>query len=388
MSYSQVFDGLKKVVRFSHAWLVGAMPRGGSQIVQPPHLTEGWGRAYAGEFHAEDTPSWRAILENKAVSADECWTGGLQQSRFYRDFLAGEKLVHGIASPVKSPIISGFDGALNVYRTAEQGAFSDSEIKTITEAASQITKAAAEARASRLHGDCAKPAAWMPRIGPRQIIIGANLKPLLAAGLSLVDQRVSDQIHQDARHRLQHLGNQHMTSDRLALPDSTAQLRNFRAVAYKNYPALSDGPVVFYGLLPGFCEWSSLRAPDVSADPELARLVPAIQFMTEYFRRGPTLGEIAKHVHLSPFHFHRRFTELLGITPQSTSCSECQIFQAKRMLFARDTELADIAKFCGFAHQSHFTSRFKQFSGLTPTRWRKWAMRNEEPQAIPIEVNN
>ncbi len=232
-----------------------------------------------------------------------------------------------------------------------------------------------------------KPATWTPRAGSRQIVIGANLKPIIADGLALLDQRISDQIHADARHRLQHLGSQSMTSDRLALSDSTGQLRNFRAVAYKNYPALGEGAVVFYGALPGFCEWSSLRSADVSADPELARLVPAIQFMTEHFRRGPTLGEIAKHVHLSPFHFHRRFTELLGITPKHFLL-ECQIFQAKRMLYGRDTELADIAKFCGFAHQSHFTSRFKQFSGLTPTRWRKWALRNDEPETSRVEVKN
>ena len=32
-----------------------------------------------------------------------------------------------------------------------------------------------------------------------------------------------------------------------------------------------------------------------------------------------------------------------------------------------------IAKDCGFAHQSHFTSRFKQAAGITPTRWRNKA---------------
>ena len=31
-------------------------------------------------------------------------------------------------------------------------------------------------------------------------------------------------------------------------------------------------------------------------------------------------------------------------------------------------EIFRIARDCGFAHQSHFTSRFKQASGLTPTR--------------------
>jgi AraC-like DNA-binding protein len=115
-----------------------------------------------------------------------------------------------------------------------------------------------------------------------------------------------------------------------------------------------------------------LRASDFAADPELARLVGAMQFMHQEFGRGPSLSQIAETVHLSAFHFHRRFTELLGITPKHFLL-ECQIFQAKRTLMSGDQDLAGIAKSCGFAHQSHFTSRFKQATGLTPTRWRKWA---------------
>jgi AraC-like DNA-binding protein len=97
-----------------------------------------------------------------------------------------------------------------------------------------------------------------------------------------------------------------------------------------------------------------------------------MKFMRDNFRRGPTLTEIARTVHLSPFHFHRRFTELFGITPKHFML-DCQIEQAKTELLAREKDLADIARQCGFAHQSHFTSRFKQATGLTPTRWRRMA---------------
>ena len=86
----------------------------------------------------------------------------------------------------------------------------------------------------------------------------------------------------------------------------------------------------------------------------------------------PTLDEISSKAHLSPFHFHRRFSELLGQTPKHFLLS-CQIQQARRMLMERKVRLANIAAECGFAHQSHFTSRFKQASGLTPTRWRRLA---------------
>ena len=85
-------------------------------------------------------------------------------------------------------------------------------------------------------------------------------------------------------------------------------------------------------------------------------------------------------MHLSPFHFHRRFTELLGITPKHFLL-ECQINQAKGELIKREKELADIATDCGFSHQSHFTSRFKQATGLTPTRWRRLIAEQQQPES-------
>ena len=55
--------------------------------------------------------------------------------------------------------------------------------------------------------------------------------------------------------------------------------------------------------------------------------------------------------------------------------------KAKRELLAREKDLAQIATDCGFAHQSHFTSRFKQATGLTPTRWRRMMTEREKGEA-------
>ncbi len=109
---------------------------------------------------------------------------------------------------------------------------------------------------------------------------------------------------------------------------------------------------------------------DFAADDEVARLIPALQFMQENFADEISLKHIARTVHLSPFHFHRRFTDLLGITPKHY-LYDCQVAESKRRLAARDMDLKEIAASCGFAHQSHFTSRFKQATGLTPTQWRR-----------------
>jgi len=162
------------------------------------------------------------------------------------------------------------------------------------------------------------------------------------------------------------------SSDRIGLPDSRGDLWIYRAVAYASYPALGDGPFVFFCMQPDCREWNAVRATDLNADAEMTRLVPAMQFMHREFGRGPTLNEIAEQVSLSPFHFHRRFTELFGITPKHFLL-ECQIHSAKTHMCAGEKNLVEIANSCGFAHQSHFTSRFKQATGLTPTGWRRMA---------------
>jgi AraC-like DNA-binding protein len=178
---------------------------------------------------------------------------------------------------------------------------------------------------------------------------------------------------EEAQARLNKLNGQLMTADRVQLPDRYGDLWTFRCVTYSRYPGVGDGSFVLMCMQPTCAEWAAVRPADLQADQEISRLIPAMKFMRQEFHRGPTLGEISRTVHLSPFHFHRRFAELLGLTPKHYLL-ECQITQAKLELRARKKELAQIATDCGFAHQSHFTSRFKQATGLTPTRWRRLAV--------------
>jgi AraC-like DNA-binding protein len=372
VAYRQLFDSLIRTLRCTDAWIMTTMPRGALQIVQPSDLREDLLKSYARQFHAEDLLTWKSLLENRALSADASWgAGGFQASAYARRFLQPAHLRYMAVAPVHSPLLDGYHGALHVYRNEEAGDFNETDLRALCESAQHAEQISATSRAQRLAPECAAPPRWLHRVPERLLVLDASLQRKFPSTDLAWDSRINDQILADARARLKSAS---ASEDRKSFVSSAGELWTFHVTVYPRYPALGNGAMAFYCLQPDCCDWHTLRATDLAADEEMARLVPAMRYMQEEFGASPTLGQIAKTVHLSPFHFHRRFTELFGITPKHFLL-EWQICMAKKLLVGGNKELVDIARACGFAHQSHFTSRFKQASGLTPTRWRKLALK-------------
>jgi AraC-like DNA-binding protein len=327
-------------------------------------------KAYAREFHLDDRLSWQAIYQQKPVPSAELSSG---KDRFIVEFLRQNGLEHAAAAPLEAPVLDGYPGAVHVYRTGEQGEFTAEELRKLGTAAEQMDSIIRKSRESRQSsGD--EPALTLTPMPTGRLFIfdGEGKQQLKNTDFDVLDAHLRELMSEESRARLSKANGQFMTGDRVQLPDSRGDLWTFRFVAYSRNPGLGDGPFVIVCMQPTCAEWAAVRPQDVQADAEMARLIPSLKFMRTEFHRGPTLGEIAKQVHLSPFHFHRRFADLLGLTPKHYLL-ECQITQAKHELLSRRKELAQIATDCGFAHQSHFTSRFKQATGLTPTRWRRLA---------------
>jgi AraC-like DNA-binding protein len=365
-THRQVLDGLAKELVFAEAVVISSLPRGGLQIVQPHKVSEPFLKAYSKDFQGKDDVTWRAITEGAAVRADA-------KSPYVQEFLKTFGYEYVAAAPLQAPVFDGYAGAVQAVRTAEQGPFSDSDLRKLTDAARRFDALVASTRASRIGASDNEPV-WTARPSTRQVVLDGRGKVcLFETGFDELDDRIRQQMVEEARQRIERLNGDRVSTSRILLPDSAGDHWTFNAVTFSSYPAISDGPVVFFCLQPSSPEWSTIRPSDFQADAEVSRLVPALKFMQQEFHRSPTLVEISKTVHLSPFHFHRRFTELMGLTPKHFLL-ECQIHAAKTQLLAGEKELAQIAADCGFAHQSHFTSRFKQATGLTPTRWRRMAI--------------
>jgi AraC-like DNA-binding protein len=374
----QLLDQIKKAVPSAQGLVITTVPRGGLQVMQPSAVSDSLVKAYSAALHTEDKLTWQTILKHKPHRLGDVWNAKeLESTGYYREWLQPMGLAHAVAVPLASPVLEGYPGAVHLCRTAEGGEFSAAELQKVTELTTQFDERFAASRTTRRNA-CGPQIPGVERPSVRFTIFDASLRPKSASGSpSDLDDRLREQMVEQAKRRLHQLNGDRSIADRVLLADSHGDRWPFRLVTFKKYPALGEGPFNFFCLQPDCCEWGILKSTDFQADAELARLIPALRFMQQEFHRGPTLVDIARTVHLSPFHFHRRFSELLGLTPKQFLL-DCQIHLAKAGLLGGEKELATIAKECGFAHQSHFTSRFKQATGQTPTRWRRMALARRE----------
>jgi AraC-like DNA-binding protein len=379
LGFRNFFEGLSKTISFELGIVVTSMPRGQLQVAQPQTLPEVFQRGYAQGACDEDRATWTSVIKDQPVTGAMAWGSNdkFENSAYRKEFLRQCGLGYVAAAPLTAPVLDGYAGAIHLYRAEERGDFNNSDLNKLAGVASELDKAFTRSREDRLEAAKASESfAYMHRVPVRQFIFDKDLKQRLPqSDLSKLDERHKEQMLEHAKRALSNLGSGRKI-ERLPLPDIRGDVSIFYMISRKSYPAMGDGPFVFFCVQPTCVEWSVIQPVEFQADNELSRMIPAFKFIKDEWARGPGLGEIAKTAHLSPFHFHRRFTELMGMTPKHYML-DCQMDDCKKFLLGAEKELVDIAKVCGFAHQSHFTSRFKQTTGLTPTRWRRQAIERE-----------
>lgn len=403
LAYDTTLDRLRQVVAFADATLATTLPRAGLQIVQPRQTDVTRMRLYGRELHALDVVAWQAMARHRAIRLrevleDQRWRPVAEQ--FREAFLRPFGFDYYCCVPLQGPVLRGYPGVLQLFRTRESGDFADIDLPRLEAVAEEFNAVYATLHAKiRFKQNCYS-LAHLPR--HRQFAVMRDRRIVFP-------HQAADAVGEVLRHNLLKLTEARMeaaynagtppnalingelddvggreplkpaavnsNADRLLVPDRLGDHWAFRLALFPRYPAISgdfEEPVAFVSHQPECESWSALRPSDFAADEEIARLVPALHYMQENFASNSPLQEIARIVYLSPFHFHRRFTELLGITPKHY-LFDCQIAEAKRQLAQGEMDLRQISAHCGFAHQSHFTSRFKQATGLTPTRWRRLA---------------
>lgn len=98
------------------------------------------------------------------------------------------------------------------------------------------------------------------------------------------------------------------------------------------------------------------------------RIEKAINYINDHFQQQPDLDEVAKQVHLSPFHFQRLFKDWAGVTPKKF-LQYISLEHAKQLL-KRDHSLADVSFETGLSGTGRLHDLFISIEGMTPGEYK------------------
>ncbi|MGM0906227.1 MAG: bifunctional transcriptional activator/DNA repair enzyme AdaA [Pseudomonadota bacterium] len=98
------------------------------------------------------------------------------------------------------------------------------------------------------------------------------------------------------------------------------------------------------------------------------RIEKAMTYMSEHLPSQPTLEEVAAHVYLSPFHFHRVFCKWAGTTPKRF-LQALTLERSKRML-KEESSLMDVSLSMGLSGGSRLYDHFVKLEAVTPGEYR------------------
>jgi AraC-like DNA-binding protein len=100
------------------------------------------------------------------------------------------------------------------------------------------------------------------------------------------------------------------------------------------------------------------------------RAVEAALWIDAHSHRPIGLEDTAEQAGISPFHFLRLFSEVLGVTPHQYLVRS-RLRHAARRLADDDSAITDIAYDVGFGDLSNFVRTFHRAAGASPLRFRQ-----------------
>ena len=113
------------------------------------------------------------------------------------------------------------------------------------------------------------------------------------------------------------------------------------------------------------------------------KLQKVLAYIDEKLAQPVGVRELASQVHMSPFHFARRFKQAVG-TPPHAYITQVRIERAKRLLSGTNIPLIDVATRVGYRTQAHFTGVFHRYVGTTPRAYRVGSRKELIPQGSVI----
>ncbi|MDH4620011.1 bifunctional transcriptional activator/DNA repair enzyme AdaA [Brevibacillus sp. AY1] len=117
------------------------------------------------------------------------------------------------------------------------------------------------------------------------------------------------------------------------------------------------------------CKPTGQRLPDYDWVEQITH------FIEMNYREKLTLDTLADMCHGSPYHLHRTFKRIKGVTPVEY-IQQWRINQAITALLHSEEPIAAIASSVGIPNTPYFITLFRKMTGMTPAEFRLFNKRN------------
>ena len=114
---------------------------------------------------------------------------------------------------------------------------------------------------------------------------------------------------------------------------------------------------------------SCLRCNPRGGRPNAEAVAAACNYLKEHADQRVVLGDVARHVNLSPFHFQRIFKQQTGVSPREYHASLRN--GNVRSSLRQSASITESVYDAGFSSSSRFYESAGRDLGMTPSTWRK-----------------
>ena len=105
------------------------------------------------------------------------------------------------------------------------------------------------------------------------------------------------------------------------------------------------------------------------ASRDYERIAEAISYLADHVEHQPSLDDVARHLHMSPFHFQRLFSRWAGVTPKRF----LQVLTVERakVLLDQARPLLDVTVSVGLSSGSRLHDHFVSLEAMTPGEFKR-----------------